>query len=319
LEPLLDYYKPPGLIKRIYFKKLTFGDSPPRVEGIRVDRRGSKDEVKIEIDFRWASDASIFLAIELPAGGSATRMVPKISNLAVSGTIRIILKPLLPVIPGFGAVTISLMKQPIVKFNLNFGKAFGGSLSATAIRSWLDPFLRSTVAQMMLWPRRMVIPVLDNDVTGPLDELFLRHKGALQVDVIEAQGLPKMDTLGTADPFVSIYTQMDKEEKTTTKKNTLTPTWNERLWLLVQEPETQMAYTTCYDVDFVNVKELFKVNVIKGAASVLNAKEMIGRCMLRVRDYAERPEREFDVWAPLGLRDFSDEDGCVSVAGLLFF
>lgn len=36
-----------------------------------------------QVDYRWAGDANIFLAIELPAGGQATRMVPKVSNLAV--------------------------------------------------------------------------------------------------------------------------------------------------------------------------------------------------------------------------------------------
>lgn len=36
-----------------------------------------------QVDYRWSGDANIFLAIELPAGGSATRMVPKVSNLAV--------------------------------------------------------------------------------------------------------------------------------------------------------------------------------------------------------------------------------------------
>ena len=49
---------------------------PSRVEGIRVDR-SLTDEVCIEADFRWSGDANIFLAIELPAGGNATRMVPK--------------------------------------------------------------------------------------------------------------------------------------------------------------------------------------------------------------------------------------------------
>jgi hypothetical protein len=37
----------------------------------------------LQVDYRWAGDANIFLAIELPAGGQATRMVPKVSNLAV--------------------------------------------------------------------------------------------------------------------------------------------------------------------------------------------------------------------------------------------
>ena len=175
----------------------------PRIEGIRVDKK-LKDEVLIEVDFRWAGDANIHLGIEMPAGGSATRMVPKVSDLAVrcahvcvrvgracvracvraraygsahgtlhpslracpapplpprpptspthtpthtphphtntppahtrSGTARIILKPLLPEIPGFGAAVVSVMKPPIVRFNLDFGSAFGGSYSAAAVQ-----------------------------------------------------------------------------------------------------------------------------------------------------------------------------------------
>lgn len=60
----------------------------------------------------------------------------------------------------------------------------------------------------------------------------------MQVDVLEARGLPRMDTIGSADPFVEAQMVVnpgkeDLVEKTGVKKNTLTPTWNERLWLMV--------------------------------------------------------------------------------------
>ena len=51
-----------------------------------------------------------------------------------SGTLRVILKPLLPEIPGFGAAVVSLRQPPIVRFNLNFGKSLGGGYSAAAIQ-----------------------------------------------------------------------------------------------------------------------------------------------------------------------------------------
>ena len=308
VEPLMDQYRPP-FIKKIYFKKLTFGDAPFRVEGIRVDEK-QIDRVQIEVDFRWAGDANIFLAIELPAGGSATRMVPKVSDLAVSGTLRVILSPLLPEIPGFGAAPISLMKPPVVKFHLDFGAAFGGSYTAGAIVSWLDPFLRSTVAGMLVWPKRIVVPILPEEVTGPLDDLFLRHKGALQIEVLTADGLPRMDRLGTSDPYVEVYTMSNVVEKTTVKKNTLTPRWNERLWLLVQEPDSQFAYVTMNDVDMINVKEIFRINLIKGAANILNAKSLMGRAMLRISDFAAHPAEPVETTVPLGLGEFNDEDGC---------
>ena len=61
-----------------------------------------------QVAFRWAGDANIAIAIELPAGGEHTRMVPKVTDLQVAGVARVILDPLVPVIPGFGAAIISL-------------------------------------------------------------------------------------------------------------------------------------------------------------------------------------------------------------------
>ena len=57
---------------------------------------------------RWAGDANIAIAIELPAGGEATRMVPKISDLHIQAVGRVVLAPLVGEIPGFGAAVIAL-------------------------------------------------------------------------------------------------------------------------------------------------------------------------------------------------------------------
>jgi hypothetical protein len=203
VEPILEQYKPPGLIKRIYFKTLTFGDAPIRIDNVWVEDEGEEhvtmearrrprarrraqaralagwgcwaparrsarsvpaacfhlhawhasmqrtrraarlapvgrlrtadpqDRVRVmaglgrcqargagcraqtagaaaQVAFRWAGDANIALAIELPAGGEATRMVPKVSDLQVAGVARVTLTPLVPEIPGFGAAVISL-------------------------------------------------------------------------------------------------------------------------------------------------------------------------------------------------------------------
>ena len=59
-------------------------------------------------------------------------------------------------------------------FNLDFGAAFGGSFSAKAVRMWLDPFIRETLTNMLVWPNRLVVPMLPESVTGPLDDLMLR-------------------------------------------------------------------------------------------------------------------------------------------------
>ena len=42
VEPLMEQYKPPGLIKKIYFKNLSFGDAPFKIENAWVEDEGEK-------------------------------------------------------------------------------------------------------------------------------------------------------------------------------------------------------------------------------------------------------------------------------------
>lgn len=51
VEPLLDTYKPPGLIKKIYFRTLTFGDAPFKIDNIWVDK-ANPEEVTLEVRFK---------------------------------------------------------------------------------------------------------------------------------------------------------------------------------------------------------------------------------------------------------------------------
>jgi hypothetical protein len=52
VEPLMDEYKPPGLIKKIFFKNLTFGDAPMRAEHVWVEEKGSA-HVLFEVKPAW--------------------------------------------------------------------------------------------------------------------------------------------------------------------------------------------------------------------------------------------------------------------------
>jgi Ca2+-dependent lipid-binding protein len=59
--------------------------------------------------------------------------------------------------------------------------------------------------------------------------------GVVQVEVLEAREIPRMDSMGLSDPFVKIFTDPKRVVKTATKKNTLNPVWeNEVFYLMVQ-------------------------------------------------------------------------------------
>lgn len=308
VEPLMEQYKPPGLIKKIYFKNLSFGDAPFKIENAWVEDEGEK-HVLLEVALRWAGDANIAIAIELPAGGEATRMVPKISDLHIQAVARVMLAPLVGEIPGFGAAVIALRKPPQIKFKLDFGKALGSAYTAKAVRLWLDPFLRETLADLIVWPNRIVVPILPEEVTGPLDDLMLRHKGVLQVWVLEAKDLHKQDVGGKADPFVQLQTRVQDLEKTEHKKNTLTPVWNERKWLMVQEPQTQDLRVELFDWDRINAKELLTINLLKGFKDTLGSKTLMGRCAIPLSRFSKKPEQEIEEWYELGKNDFATDSG----------
>ena len=54
------------------------------------------------------------------------------------------------------------------------------------MRLWLDPFLRETLADLIVWPNRIVVPILPENVTGPLDDLMLRYKTSWLLEALTA-------------------------------------------------------------------------------------------------------------------------------------
>ncbi|CAF5119786.1 unnamed protein product, partial [Rotaria sp. Silwood1] len=51
--------------------------------------------------------------------------------------------------------------------------------------------------------------------------------GTLQVTVVEARNLKDQDTLGQNDAYIELYLDKDYKQRTTTIKDTNSPTWNE--------------------------------------------------------------------------------------------
>lgn len=310
VEPIMDQYKPPGLVKSIYFKTLTFGEAPIRLNDVWVEDEGD-NHVLLEVGFRWAGDANIAICVELMGG--AARMVPRVSNLSVAGTFRIILSPLVPTIPCFGAAVISLRKPPLIHFSLDFAGA-----GASAVKMWLDPFLRDTLASLLVWPNRIVVPMLPENQTGSLDHLKLRHVGLLVVEVVEAKDLHKQDVFGKADPLVELWTQSTHKEQTKHVKHTLTPHWNDTKYCLVQEPKTQSLHVELADHDAINLKDMAKsLNVVKSFKDSMGKHSFMARSSVPIRQYYDRPGESVDSWHELGKNEWYDDEGTGEGCGQL--
>ncbi|KAI8472356.1 MAG: hypothetical protein J3K34DRAFT_414516 [Monoraphidium minutum] len=265
----------------------------------------------MEVDFRWVGQPNVAFFVELALLGPYTRLVPRVSNLTVRGTLRLALAPLVPVLPGFGAMLVSLVRTPQVKFVLDFGPALGGKFTARPVAAFLDPFLRDTLANMAVWPQRFVVPLLPREVTGPLDALNLRSVGVLQVEVLQARGLRRGGGwLSSVDPQVELFTQPDHKVRSSPKRATTRPKWHgEASELLVQEPASQLLRVAVYDIEMLNVKELLRVNLLKGAREVVRSSKLIGRASLPLAAAAAQPFQRREQWVRLSQTDWADEMG----------
>lgn len=86
----------------------------------------------------------------------------------------------------------------------------------------------------------------------------------------------------------------------------------------MQEPESQFLRFEMFDTDFVNVKQLLKVNVLKGASDAIQSKETMGKGQLDLRDLCvHHAGEEHEAWFPLGSDDWTADDGPVCLLARL--
>lgn len=157
--------------------------------------------------FSWDGAAHVAIGIDIIGAGFIT---PAVKRLNFFANVRIALTRMVPRMPGFGAMLISFTKPPLVTFDLDCGPGIG-----ELIEAWLIPFLKNDLlGNMLVWPNRIVIPLMPPDVLGPLDNLQLHTRGVLKVTVVEAKGLPKSDLIGKGDPFAILETVAFKPVKT---------------------------------------------------------------------------------------------------------
>lgn len=65
------------------------------------------------------------------------------------------------------------------------------------------------------------------------------------------------------------------------------------------------------------VQELMHLNVVKGIKETFGAKTFMGRALVPIRPFADRPGEPITDWYDLGKGEWSNDDGTVSHLGLL--
>lgn len=90
----------------------------------------------------------------------------------------------------------------------------------------------------------------------PCSAAVKRPVGILNVNVVRAYNLRKMDILGKSDPYVKLSLSGEglPSKKTSIKMRNLNPEWNEQFKLIVKDPETQVLQLHLYDWEKVELQ-----------------------------------------------------------------
>ncbi|GER51268.1 calcium-dependent lipid-binding family protein [Striga asiatica] len=240
-EPIFGEYIGKFKIESIGFMKLSLGDIPPTISGLKVCETNEK-ELVMEPSIRWAGNPNIVVAVTF----LSVQVTVQLVDVQVFAAPRITFKPLVPTIPCFANIIVSLMEKPFIDFGVN---VLGGDImSIPGLYRYVQERIKREVASLYLWPKRLDIPVLDASTVA-----IKKPVGILHVKVVRAVKLLKMDLLGLSDPYVKLSLSGEKlsTKKTTIKKKTLNPEWNEDFKISVKEPQTQMLLINIYDWDKV--------------------------------------------------------------------
>uniref|UniRef100_A0A2P2KZP5 Uncharacterized protein MANES_05G145400 n=1 Tax=Rhizophora mucronata TaxID=61149 RepID=A0A2P2KZP5_RHIMU len=112
-KPIIAEQIPKYKIDSVEFEVLTLGTLPPTFHGMKVYITDEK-ELIMEPAMKWAGNPNIIIAVK----AFGLRATVQVVDLQVFAAPRISLKPLVPTIPCFANIQVSLMEKPHVDFGL---------------------------------------------------------------------------------------------------------------------------------------------------------------------------------------------------------
>ncbi|CAI0435176.1 unnamed protein product [Linum tenue] len=256
-KPIIAEQIPKYKIDSVEFEALTLGTLPPTIQGMKVYVTDEK-ELIMEPVLKWAGNPNITVGVKA-FGLKATVQVFcvfQVIDLQVFASPRVTLKPLVPTFPCFANIFVSLMEKPHVDFGL---KLLGADvMSIPGLYRFVQDLIKEQVAMMYLWPKTLVVPILDPS------KAMRKPVGILTVKVVRAIKLKKKDLLGASDPYVKLKLTEDKlpSKKTTVRHKNLNPEWNEEFHLVVKDPESQALELLVYDWEQVGKHDKMGMNVV---------------------------------------------------------
>ena len=184
LDPILQATRP-SFLTTLSFERFSFGGVPARIEGVKVYETTGDGSVEIDLQVFWAGDPDVVLGVR--AAQDALSVPVSLTEFECTFTLRLIFAPLLGVFPCFGALTIALMDEPQLDFDL---RVVGGDVTLVpGLKDPLRAYIKALIASWMVWPRCITVAIPGTGYTLPSDDE--REKpttGLLHIQVVNHDG-----------------------------------------------------------------------------------------------------------------------------------
>ncbi|KAH0949266.1 hypothetical protein HN011_000641 [Eciton burchellii] len=204
-------------IKGFQFDRLVLGRIPPKIYGIKVyDKNTSRNEIILDADIMYAGDCDITFFLGNIKGG--------IKDFQIRGLVRVVMKPMLSVMPLIGGIQIFYLNNPSINFNL---VGVADVLDLPGFSEILRKTIIEQIAAIVVLPNKIIVP-LSEEI--PMEILKIPEpEGVLRIHVVEAKHLMKKDIgmlgKGKSDPYAIINVGA-QEFRTETIDNTVNPKWD---------------------------------------------------------------------------------------------
>jgi hypothetical protein len=240
LTPALETLKTKLRMTHVGFRGLDLGTAAPAINGIKTLRH-LEEQVVIDIDLLIATQNSdVVFSFGNPA--SHIHMNIELSDFLLRGTLRIVMKPLFPRWPTFGAVAISFTEKPTINFHLK--TLHLNLMELPALSSMFHSAIRSAIENALVWPNKLLIPLVEDLSKLEIESLASNKPlGMLAVKNLRLQGVQPTSLTSRWTGMHNFHLQLSvgKEKAATdvVRGQTSHNFADESFYLLVLDPKTQ--------------------------------------------------------------------------------
>lgn len=154
LDPILQATRP-TVLTSLRFERFSFGSVPAIIQGVKVYDTQDRGAVEIDLEIFWAGDPDVVLGIR--AANDTLNVPVSLTELQCTFTLRLIFAPLIGVFPCFGALTIALVEEPSLDFDL---RVVGGDITLVpGISQPLRTYIKALIGSYLVWPRFITVPM----------------------------------------------------------------------------------------------------------------------------------------------------------------